>query len=169
MNGHYNILFVCTGNSARSLMAESVMRQFGRDRFTAFSAGSHPTGRAEPAALAVLEAAGLPTQGLRSKSWDEFTAPGMPPMDFIITVCDRAAGEPCPEWPGHPITAHWTVPDPTLAAGDSERMHYAFRDVLSLLQKRITLLLALPAAALDRQAIDTHLQQSATAPASQCA
>ncbi len=136
-----NVLFLCTGNSARSILAEAILNARGAGRFRAFSAGSRPAGRVHPAALRQLEQAGLPTAGLRSKGWDEFAAPGAPAMDLIITVCDNAAREPCPVWPGHPAAAHWSTPDPAAAAGD---LAGAFGDAYALLDRRITALLALP-------------------------
>src|SRR5215475_5740697 len=126
MNGRYNVLFLCTGNSARSIMAEAIMNSKGEPLFTAYSAGSHPTGRVRPEALSELEAAQIPTTGLRSKSWDEFSKPDAPRMDFVFTVCDNAANEVCPVWPGHPMTAHWGIPDPAAVTG-TERLQ-AFRD-----------------------------------------
>ncbi|WP_449284074.1 arsenate reductase ArsC [Luteimonas qiangzhengi] len=154
MKDKYNVLFVCTGNSARSVMAETLANRLGHGRLRAYSAGSHPEGHVHPLAIQVLEATGLPTDGLRSKSWDEFSAPGAPRMDLIITVCDRAAGEACPHWLGHPVTAHWSIPDPSAAAGTREHQLNAFGDALQMLQQRISLLLSLQPEAWDRLAIE---------------
>jgi arsenate reductase len=159
MNGQYTVLFLCSENSARSIMAEVVANQLGRGRFQAFSAGSQPAGRVNPMALELLANIGLPTEGLHSKSWNEFAAPGAPEMDFIITLCDRAAGEPCPVWPGHPITAHWSVPDPSAPADDAEQSRRAFQLALQVLQQRISLMLALRLDALDNLAIETRISQ----------
>ena len=154
---HYNVLFLCTGNSARSIMAEAILNHKGRGTFTAYSAGSHPSGKPRPEALAQLASAGLPTEGLRSKSWDEFAAPGAPHVDFIFTVCDNAANEVCPIWPGHPMTAHWGIPDPAAVQGTPEEIARAFRDAFTLLDRRITLFLALPLAGLEQLALQTEL------------
>jgi arsenate reductase len=154
---HYNVLFLCTGNSARSIMAEAIMNHKGTPTFTAYSAGSHPSGAVRQEALVQIESAGLSTDGLRSKSWDEFAAPDAPKLDFVFTVCDNAAQETCPHWPGQPITAHWGVPDPvdvTGLAADSER---AYKQAFSMLQRRITLMLCLPLASLDSMAIKREL------------
>lgn len=159
MKDCYNVLFVCTGNSARSLMGETLANQLGRNRLRAYSAGSDPAGEVHPMAIQVLTDAGLPTDGLRSKSWNEFASPGAAEMDLIITVCDRAAGEVCPAWPGHPVTAHWSVPDPVNATGTMDEVHKAFSNVLFVLQQRISLLLALRMEALDRLAIQTKLRE----------
>lgn len=148
----YHVLFLCTGNSARSILAESLLNELGRGRFVAHSAGSHPTGSLNPLALELLERFRMPTAGLRSKSWDEFAAPDAPVMDFVFTVCDEAAGELCPAWPGQPITAHWGVPDPAHAPDpDAERK--AVFQAYSRLANRIQILLSLPLAKLDRLAI----------------
>src|ERR1700731_1475345 len=128
MQEHYNVLFLCTGNSARSIMAEAIMNLKGRPNFTAYSAGSHPSGAVRPEALAQLETARVPANGLRSKSWDEFAQPGAPALDFVFTVCDNAANEICPVWPGQPLTAHWGVPDPAAVRGMEEQVERAFRD-----------------------------------------
>src|SRR5258707_9782449 len=128
MPQHYNVLFLCTGNSARSILAEVILNFRGNPNFTAYSAGSHPAGRVNPVALKILEAAKLPTAGLRSKSWDEFAKPDSPKMNFIFTVCDNAANEICPVWPGQPMTAHWGVPDPAAVAGTAEKIEKAFRE-----------------------------------------
>ena len=146
----YNVLFLCTGNSARSIMAERVMEHWGKGHFCAFSAGSHPTGKVNPLAIAVLEESQLRTDNLRSKSWDEFAAPGAPNLDFIFTVCDQAAGEMCPVWPGKPVTAHWGIPDPAAATGSDEQRLRAFRDAFRLLENRIKLFVCLPIKKLDK-------------------
>lgn len=157
MKTTYNVLFVCTGNSARSILAEAVANHMGGGRLKAYSAGSQPTGQVHPDALDLLRGIGLPVEGLRSKSWHEFAAADAPTMDLIITVCDRAAGEPCPIWPGHPETAHWTVPDPSQVAGSHDERRAAFKEALHILQNRITLLLSLPS--LERLAMQTRLDQ----------
>ena len=149
----YNVLFLCTGNSARSLMAETILNHKGRPNFVAYSAGSHPTGRVNPHALKQLEAARLPTANLRSKSWDEFAKPGAPQMNFVFTVCDNAAHEVCPVWPGQPITAHWGVPDPAAVTGSPEQIERAFREAFMMLERRISLFLCLPLTSLDTLAI----------------
>jgi len=150
MSKHYNVLFLCTGNSARSILAEAIMNQKGQPHFTAYSAGSHPTGAVRPEALRQLESAHLPTTGLRSKSWDEFAQPDAPRLDFVFTVCDNAANEVCPVWPGQPMTAHWGIPDPAAVQGTQEQIERAFRDAFFLLDRRIGLFLSLPLATLDR-------------------
>jgi arsenate reductase len=155
----YNVLFLCTGNSARSIMAEALLPHRGGGRFRAFSAGSYPTGRVNPLALQMLEAMHLPTDGFRSKSWDEFSQPGAPVMDFIITVCDQAAGEVCPIWPGHPMTAHWGVPDPAAVEGSDETRLQAFREAFHLLDQRITLFTNLNVDALDRLALQGKVDE----------
>jgi len=147
---HYNVLFLCTGNSARSIMAEAIMNQKGQPNFSAYSAGSHPTGAVRPEALRQLEAAHLPIAGLRSKSWDEFARPDAPQLDFVFTVCDNAANEVCPVWPGQPMTAHWGIPDPAAVQGTLEQLAKAFREAFFLLDRRISLFLSLPLATLDR-------------------
>lgn len=157
MPKHHNVLFLCTGNSARSIMAEAILNQKGRPNFTAFSAGSHPAGRVHPAAIQQLMSAHLPTEGLRSKSWDEFEQPGAPPLDFVFTVCDNAAKEVCPLWPGQPITAHWGIPDPAEVRGNSEAVERAFREAYFLLDRRISLFLSLPLATLDAMALKKEL------------
>jgi arsenate reductase (thioredoxin) len=146
----YNVLFLCTGNSARSILAEAIMNQKGRPNFSAYSAGSHPTGAVRPEALRQLQSAHLPTTGLRSKSWDEFAQPDAPQLDFVFTVCDNAANEVCPVWPGQPMTAHWGIPDPAAVQGTHEQIEKAFRDAFFLLDRRISLFLSLPLATLDR-------------------
>jgi arsenate reductase (thioredoxin) len=150
MQGHYNVLFLCTGNSARSIMAEAIMNQKGRSNFTAYSAGSHPSGAVRPEALRQLESAHLPITGLRSKSWDEFAKPDAPKLDFVFTVCDNAANEVCPIWPGQPMTAHWGIPDPAAVQGTKEQVEKAFREAFFLLDRRISLFLSLPVSTLDR-------------------
>jgi arsenate reductase len=157
MQGHYNVLFLCTGNSARSIMAETIMNHKGSPRFTAFSAGSHPSGAVRPEALRQLESAHISTAGLRSKSWDEFARPAAPKLDFVFTVCDNAAREVCPIWPGQPMTAHWGVPDPAAVQGTSEQIAKAFRDAFFLLDRRISLFLCLPLDAIDSLAIKKEI------------
>jgi arsenate reductase (thioredoxin) len=154
----YNVLFLCTGNSARSIMAEGILNRKGKDRFRAFSAGSHPSGTVRPEALKQLELAGIATEGLRSKSWDEFATPGAPPIKFIFTVCDNAANEVCPIWPGHPMTAHWGIADPAAVRGTPDEIDRAFRDAFTILDRRIGLFLALPLATLERLAIQRELE-----------
>lgn len=158
----YNVLFVCTGNSARSVMAEGLLNSLASDRFKAYSAGSHPTGVVNPLALQTLASLHIPTDGFRSKSWSEFAAPGTPIMDFVFTVCDSAAGEVCPVWPGQPMTAHWGVPDPAAVQGSEETRVQAFRDVSITLKRRIELLMALPIAKLAPLAIQHQIQQIGT-------
>ena len=145
-----NVLFLCTANSARSIMAEALLNHLGRGRFRAHSAGSHPGGQVNPLALETLNEWGLPTDGLRSKGWDEFAAPDAVSMDFILTVCDNAAGEACPIWPGKPVSAHWGVPDPAAAAGSDEQKRAAFRQAALILRRRIELLVSLPPERLDK-------------------
>jgi len=153
----YNVLFLCTGNSARSILAEAILNHRGAGRFRAYSAGSHPAGRVNPHAIQLLERMGIETAGLRSKSWDEFAAPGAPPLDFVFTVCDNAAGETCPYWPGQPMTAHWGQPDPAAASGTELDVTNAFRDAFRTLDRRISLFVNLPMAALDRMALHKHV------------
>lgn len=162
MPSDYNVLFLCTGNSARSIMAEAIMNQKGRPRFTAYSAGSHAAGVVRPEALKQLEIAHIPAQGLRSKNWDEFSQPNAPKMDFVFTVCDNAARETCPVWPGQPITAHWGVPDPAAAVGTPEQIGRAFRDAFTILERRISLLLSLPLSSLDKLAIKKEIDRIGT-------
>lgn len=164
----HNVLFLCTGNSARSILAEAILNKVGEGRFRAWSAGSFPKGEVHPGALRLLEARGYPTEGLRSKSWDEFARPGAPEFDLIITVCDNAAGEVCPVWPGHPATAHWGLPDPAAVEGGEAAVDRAFADVHRQLYARLTLLAALNVEALDRLALKTRAgeihQQADVAP-----
>jgi len=153
----YNVLFLCTGNSARSIIAEALINQCGPGRFRGFSAGSHPKGAVHPIAFELLRRMKLPTGGLRSKSWDEFAAPGAAPLDFVFTVCDNAASEPCPYWPGQPMTAHWGVPDPAAVAGSDTVKWAAFRDTFRMLDNRIKIFTSLPLASLDRIKLQQHL------------
>lgn len=159
MSERYNVLFLCTGNSARSIMAEAILNHRGEGRFTAFSAGSHPTGTPRPEALRQIESAGLPTGSLRSKSWDEFSQPGAPRLSFVFTVCDNAAKEQCPYWPGQPMTAHWGIPDPAAVKGSPEEIDRAFRNAFSVLNWRIGLFLSLPLASLEEMAIKRELER----------
>jgi arsenate reductase (thioredoxin) len=159
MKDHYNALFLCTGNSARSIMAEAILNQKGRGRFTAYSAGSHPSGVVRPEAIRQLEAVHLPTTGLHSKSWDEFAEPGAPQLDFVFTVCDNAAKEVCPVWPGQPMTAHWGIPDPVAVTGTDEERARAFRDAFFLLDRRISLFLSLPMSSLDNLSLKHELDK----------
>jgi arsenate reductase (thioredoxin) len=156
------VLFLCTGNSARSILAEGILNHKAKGQFKAYSAGSHPSGRVRFEALAQLELAGIATAGLRSKSWDEFAAAGSPVMDFVFTVCDNAANEVCPLWPGQPMTAHWGVADPAAVAGSPEEIERAFRDAFSILDRRIGLLLALPLATLEKMAIQREIDRIGT-------
>lgn len=153
MQAHYNVLFLCTGNSARSVMAEAILNFKGRPAFSAYSAGSHPAGAVRPEALREIERAHLSTTGLRSKSWDEFAQPGAPEMNFVFTVCDNAASEACPIWPGQPMTAHWGIPDPAAVQGTPDEIERAYRDAFLMLDRRIGLFLALPLATLGKLAI----------------
>ena len=148
----YNVLFLCTGNSARSVLAESILNHRGKGRFKAFSAGSYPTGTVNPGAVAMLRSVDMLTEGLRSKSWDEFAAAGAPPLDFVITVCDNAASEVCPIWPGQPMTAHWGVADPAHVEGEAARAQ-AFREAFHVLDRRIGLFISLPLATLERMSL----------------
>ncbi|HTZ72377.1 MAG TPA: arsenate reductase ArsC [Candidatus Aquilonibacter sp.] len=159
MKDHYNVLFLCTGNSARSIMAEAILNAKGKPHFTAFSAGSLPTGKVRPEALKQLEVAGLSIAGARSKSWDEFARDDAPKMNFVFTVCDNAAKEVCPVWPGQPMTAHWGVPDPASVAGTPEQIERAFREAFVMLDRRIALFLALPLASLDKLAIKKEIDR----------
>ena len=153
----FNVLFLCTGNSARSILGEAILNKIGKGKFVAYSAGSRPKGAVHPQALALLERLGYPTDGLRSKSWDEFAAPGAPHFDFVFTVCDNAANEVCPVWPGQPMTAHWGVPDPAAVQGSEAEIAQAFRDAFLMLQRRIELFANLPVRSLDRMSLKKHL------------
>jgi arsenate reductase len=157
MHERYNALFLCTGNSARSIVAEAILNHRGKPNFAAYSAGSHPTGQVNPYAIKQLESAGLPTTNLRSKSWDEFAKPDAPPLHFVFTVCDNAAKEVCPFWPGQPMTAHWGIPDPAAVAGTAEQIERAFRDAFVMLDRRINLFLSLPLRTLDALAIKKEI------------
>jgi arsenate reductase len=157
MQAPYNVLFLCTGNSARSIMAEAILNSKGKPNFHAYSAGSHPSGKVRPEALRQIEIAKLPTTGYRSKSWEEFAKPDAPKLDFVFTVCDSAAKEACPVWPGHPITAHWGIPDPATAVGTPEEVQRAFRDAYFLLQRRIELFLMLPIKSIDTLALQREV------------
>jgi arsenate reductase len=158
----YNVLFVCTGNSARSILAEGLMNSVARGRFHAYSAGSHPTGVVHPLALEELRALRIPTDGFRSKGWEEFARPGAPPLDFVFTVCDKAAGELCPVWPGQPITAHWGVPDPAAFDGDDQAKRKQFLAAAVTLKRRIDLMLCLPLESLDELAIRQEVKDIGT-------
>jgi len=155
----YNVLFLCTGNSARSILAEAILNNRGKGRFKAFSAGSHPNGAVHPLALGLLERKGLPTEGLRSKAWDEFAQPAAPALDFIFTVCDNAAGEVCPVWPGHPMTAHWGQPDPAAVEGSELDQTNAFRDAYRMLERRIEMFASLPTASLDQLSLGKKVRE----------
>jgi arsenate reductase (thioredoxin) len=159
MGKHYNVLFLCTGNSARSIMAEAILRRKGKFAFSAYSAGSHPSGMVRPEALRQIESARMPTDGLCSKNWDEFAKPGAPRMDFVFTVCDNAASEACPVWPGQPMTAHWGVPDPAAVQGTPEQIERAFCDAFMILDRRITLFLSLPLSTLGQLAIKNEIDR----------
>ena len=154
----YNVLFLCTGNSARSILAESLLNNLGKGRFRAFSAGSHPAGQVNPFALELLEKNNFPTGELRSKPWDEFAQADAPHLDFVITVCDKAAGEVCPVWPGQPISAHWGIPDPVAAEGSDEQKRHAFVDAMNQMQRRICMFVSLPFATLDRIKLQQAVQ-----------
>jgi arsenate reductase (thioredoxin) len=156
----YNVLFLCTGNSARSILAEALLNDsaIGQGRFRAFSAGSHPKGAVHPMALETLRANHLPTDGYRSKSWEEFSGPGAPPLDFVITVCDQAAAESCPVWPGQPMTAHWGIADPAAVQGSDDDKRRAFREAITHLRRRIDLLVSLPFERLDRLSLQERLR-----------
>jgi arsenate reductase (thioredoxin) len=157
MGKTYNVLFLCTGNSARSIMAEAILNHKGKPTFRAYSAGSHPTGALRTEALRQLDRAHLPTRGLRSKDWSEFARPGAPQLHFVFTVCDNAAKQVCPVWPGQPMTAHWGVPDPASVAGTAEQIERAFRDAFMILERRISLFLCLPIASLEALAIQKEI------------
>jgi protein-tyrosine-phosphatase len=160
----YNVLFLCTGNSARSILAEAILNDRGKGRFTAYSAGSHPKGAVHPQAMALLERNGIATVGLRSKAWDEFAQPGAPQLDFVFTVCDNAAGEVCPIWPGQPMTAHWGQPDPAAAEGTELEKSNAFREAFRTLGRRIELFMSLPLQSLDRLALGTKIREIGRTP-----
>jgi arsenate reductase len=155
----YNVLFLCTGNTARSVLAEGILNHLGKGRFRAYSAGSQPKGTVNPFAVEELRRAGLPAEGFRSKSWDEFATPDAPEMDFIFTVCDNAANEVCPVWIGHPMTAHWGVEDPAAVEGTDEAKRFAFRKAATALRRRIELFLALPVDELDRLSLQQHVKE----------
>ena len=157
MQTHYNVLFLCTGNSARSILGEGILNFKGRPSFTAYSAGSHPSGLVRPEALRQLEIAHIPIGGLRSKSWDEFAQPDSPKLDFVLTVCDNAAKEICPIWPGQPVTAHWGVPDPAAVRGSAADIERAFREAFFILDRRISLFLCLPLKSLEGLALKREL------------
>ena len=159
MQAHYNVLFLCTGNSARSIMAEAILNHKGKPKFTSYSAGSQPAGGVRSEALKQLELAHLPTSGLRSKNWEEFAKPGAPQMNFVFTVCDDAARETCPVWPGQPMTAHWGVPDPAAVQGTPEEIERAFRDAFVMLHRRISLFLCLPLSSLHQLAIKKEIDR----------
>ena len=156
---HHNVLFLCTGNSARSILAEGILNHKGKGAFTAYSAGSYPSGKVRPEALKQLEVAGISTAGARSKSWDEFAVPNAPKMDFVFTVCDNAAQEVCPYWPGQPMTAHWGVPDPAAVNGTPEEIERAFRDAFTILDRRMGLFLSLPLATLQQLTIQKEIDR----------
>lgn len=159
MAEHYNVLFLCTGNSARSIMAEGILNHKGKGRFTAYSAGSRPAGTPRPEALRQLESAGIATAGMRSKSWDEFSGPGAPHLDFVFTVCDNAASEQCPYWPGQPMTAHWGIPDPAGVKGTPEEIARAFHDAFVVLDRRIGLFTSLPLRTLQELSIKQKIEE----------
>ena len=158
MQDHYNVLFLCTGNSARSIMAEAILNFKGKSRFTAYSAGSHPSRAVRAEALNRLQAARIPVHGLRSKSWDEFAKPDAPKLDFVFTVCDNVAKEVCPVWPGQPMTAHWGVPDPVAVHGSAQEVERAYREALSILDRRIGLFLSLPLASIDKLSLKKEVE-----------
>ena len=153
----FNVLFLCTGNSARSIFGEVILNQLGRGRFHAYSAGSHPRGAVDPRTLDLLKRLHFPVEGLRSKNWDEFARPGAPPLDFVFTVCDNAANEVCPVWPGQPMTAHWGIPDPAAATGSEAEIARAFSDAFMRLNRRISLFISLPLDKLDRLSLQKRL------------
>lgn len=155
----FKVLFLCTGNSARSIIAEALLNSAGRDRFVAYSAGSHPAGSVNPLAVQELARLHIPADGLRSKGWEEFARPNAPEMDFVITVCDKAAGETCPAWPGQPITAHWGMPDPASVEGDDESRRKAFHEVAVMMKRRIDIMQSLPLESLDRLAIQKNVRE----------
>jgi arsenate reductase len=155
----YNVLFLCTHNSARSILAEAIMNRLGGDNFKAFSAGSQPRGQVHPFALDLLRNAGHDVSELRSKSWQEFSRPGAPPLDFVFTVCDNAANEVCPVWPGQPMTAHWGVPDPSLVEGSQPERRLAFADTMRMLSQRIGIFMSLPFRSLDKMSLQNRLRE----------
>jgi arsenate reductase len=159
MAERYNVLFLCTGNSARSIMAEAILNHRGRGVFTAYSAGSHPSGMPRPEALRQIALAGMATEGLRSKSWDEFAVPEAPKMDFVFTVCDNAANEACPYWPGQPMTAHWGIPDPAAVKGTPEEIARAFREAFVVLDRRVGLFLSLPMGMMQQLALQREIEK----------
>jgi len=154
----YNVLFLCTGNSARSILGEALLNQMGGGRFRGYSAGSHPKGQVHPMSLEILKENGIPIYGLRSKSWDEFAVPGAPVMDFVFTVCDNAAGETCPFWPGHPMTAHWGIEDPAAVEGPDFKRRAAFEDAMRYMKNRIEAFINLPLSSIDNMTLGTRLQ-----------
>ena len=158
----YNVLFLCTGNSARSIIAEALLNKLGKGKFVAYSAGSMPTGKVNPNAIALLDRQGFDTQSFRSKSWSEFSGPGAPELDFVFTVCDNAANEVCPLWPGQPMTAHWGVPDPAAVEGAAKEITHAFQTALRVLQRRIELFANLPVKSLDKMSLKKHLDDIGT-------
>lgn len=158
----YNVLFICTGNSARSILAEGLLNHLGRGRFQAYSAGSHPRGAVHPLALKELSEPGIPTDGFRSKSWEEFAQPGAPEMDFVFTVCDQAAGEVCPVWPGQPLTAHWGMPDPAAVEGSDDAKQQAFRAAAVTMKRRLELMMSLPLQRLDAMVIHKEVKDIGT-------
>ena len=165
----FNVLFLCTGNSARSILAEAILNKAGAGKFQAFSAGSQPKGQVHPEARKLLQSLGFDTRGFRSKSWNEFAKPGAPALDFVFTVCDNAAGEACPLWPGQPMTAHWGIPDPAAATGSAAEISLAFKDAYRMLSQRIGIFAALPLRSLDRMSLQAKLKdigrsESATVP-----
>jgi protein-tyrosine-phosphatase len=165
----FNVLFLCTGNSARSILAEAILNKAGAGKFQAFSAGSQPKGQVHPEARKLLQSLGFDTRGFRSKSWNEFAKPGAPALDFVFTVCDNAAGEACPLWPGQPMTAHWGIPDPAAATGSAAQVSLAFKDAYRMLSQRIGIFAALPLRSLDRMSLQAKLRdigrlESATVP-----
>ena len=162
MDKIFNVLFLCTGNSSRSIMAEALMNTLGKGKFKAYSAGSHPTGEVHPLALELAKTIKYPPENLRSKSWDEFSEPGAPVMDFVFTVCDKAAGEPCPFWPGQPITAHWGFSDPAAVQGSDDVKHKAFINIFQQIRSRVQLLISLPIAKLDRIALQKEVDNIGT-------
>lgn len=163
-DGIYNVLFLCTGNSARSILAEVLLNNLGSGRFKAFSAGSHPKGKVHPFTIDLLERSSLPTEGLRSKNWDEFALPGAPKLDFVFTVCDDAANEQCPVWPGQPMTAHWGMPDPAAVTGDETIRRLAFADTARMLRNRISIFISLPMKSLDKLSLQKRIEDIGKTP-----